>query len=176
MSYGEPFIGEIRLVGFNFAPRGWEFCNGQILSIAQNQSLFSLLGTIYGGDGRTTFALPDFRGRTPIHQGDGPGLSNYRMGQKGGSETTTLNVNNLPNHNHTLQVSGNAGDSDNPSNGFLAKTVGGAEPYKTLENNLHSMNYQAITSTGGGQSFNNISPYTVANYIICLNGVYPDRS
>lgn len=174
----EAFIGEIKMFAGNFAPRGWALCDGQLLAIAQNQALFSILGTTYGGDGRTTFALPDLRGRVAVHPGNGPGLSPYRLGQKGGSETTTLTVNNLPPHNHSVSVSNPVNDdeatSDDPTGNYPA--VSGENMYTETTNAEGAVPNVTVDNTGGGQAFNNISPYATVNYIICLQGIFPSRN
>ena len=173
-----PFIGQITMFAGNFAPRNYAFCNGQILSIAQNTALFSILGTTYGGNGQTTFALPDLRGRVPIQPGQGPGLSNYSLGQQAGTETTTLLVNNLPAHNHPATVTSNASSgsaSDTvPTGNFLAAD----NQYKNTSNT--TLNASAVTVTvgpsGGGQPFNNVQPYLCINFIIGLQGIFPSRN
>ncbi|WMX13636.1 MULTISPECIES: phage tail protein [unclassified Aureispira] len=170
----DPFIGEIIMFGGNFAPRGWAFCDGQLLPIAQNSALFSILGTTYGGDGRTTFALPDLRGRVAIHPGNGPGLSDYRLGQKGGTETVTLTTNQIPSHNHMINVNNSAGTTNDPTNHFLANTGAFDSEYGTTANTI--MNSNALGHTGGGQSHTNIQPYCCVNFIIALQGVFPSRS
>ncbi len=169
----EPFIGEISMFGGNFAPRGWAFCNGQLLSISENSALFSLLGTTYGGDGRTTFGLPDLRGRVPVHFGNGPGLSNYRLGQKGGTETTTLTVQQMPNHNHQIEASNSPANSSEVSGTVMGKAVGMPGLYS---NKAPDTNMKPTGNTGGNQSFNIIQPYQSINYIIALQGVFPSRS
>ena len=169
----EPFIAEIKLFGGNFAPRNWAFCEGQLLPISTNQALFSLLGTIYGGDGRTTFALPDLRGRVPLHPGTGPGLSTYRLGEKPGSETTTINANNLPAHTHGINMaSASEGDSNSPANNFLAQSD--ARSYTNAGPAVASGG--ATASAGGSQPFDNRQPSIAMNYIIALQGVYPSRN
>ena len=164
----EPFIGQIQIFGFNFAPSGWAQCNGQLLSIASNSALFSLLGTFYGGDGRTTFAVPGLRGRTPIHQGNGPGLSAKSMGQRGGNENTTLTIANLPPHSHNRGISTAAGEENNPLNNFVAAHAGAF--------NEDASNQVASSNTGSNTSFSNRDPYLVVNYCIALFGIYPSRS
>ncbi|GGG39385.1 microcystin dependent MdpB family protein [Dokdonia pacifica] len=177
-----PFIGEIVMFAGNFAPRSWAFCNGQLLPIAQNTALFSILGTTYGGDGRTTFALPDLRGRTPIHPGHGPGLSTYRLGQKGGSEEHTLTIGQMPTHNHIaasntdVNVGDTGGESD-PDGNFLGE--GDAYTGASAGNKLNGgamTTASSMTNTGGGQSFNTMKPFGTANYIICMFGSYPSRN
>ncbi len=171
----EPYIGQVCLFGFNYAPRGWALCNGQLLSIGQNSALFSLLGTMYGGDGISTFALPDLRGRVAINQGDFPGLSKYVMGQSGGSETVTLNVTQMPQHIHTgqLHASNGAANQEEAQNHLLAETA----VYTDAAAN-QVMNASAVTvgPTGGNQPHPNLQPYLTLNYCIALEGVYPPRT
>lgn len=169
----EPFVGEVRMFAGNFAPRGWAFCDGQLLAVSQNDALFSLLGTIYGGDGRTTFGLPDLRGRIPIHPGTGPGLSPRRLGAKGGAEKVTLTVNQLPSHSHHLQVSTNNGPEPNPQGNVLAGSTL-VEAYAD-EQPLVNMASSSITNVGGSQSHTNLMPYLCIHFIIALVGIYPSR-
>ena len=169
-----PFIGLIVMFGGNFAPRGWALCDGQLLPINQYSALFSILGTTYGGDGRTTFALPDMRGRVPIHEGTGPGLSPYDLGQKGGSETVTLTTNQIPSHHHNVNLGG-TGSTPAGSGSLLGNVTGTNLIYNpTASGNTLASN--AISNTGGGQSHNNIQPYLAVNFIIALQGTYPSRS
>ncbi|GEO10041.1 phage tail protein [Segetibacter aerophilus] len=175
----EPFIGQITLFAGTFAPRGWAFCQGQILSIAQNTALFSILGTTYGGNGQTTFALPDLRGRVPVGPGQGPGLSNYSLGQQSGSESVTLTVGNMPSHNHPLAASTSDGDASSPTNNYNAVTIdpstlNSMNTYKTAANT--NMNPAAIGQAGGNQPHQNMQPYTCINYIIALEGIFPSRN
>ncbi len=169
----EPFVGEIRIFAGNFAPRGWAFCDGQLLAVSQNDALFSLLGTIYGGDGRTTFGLPDLRGRIPIHAGSGPGLSPRRLGAKSGAETVTITTNQLPSHNHTWD--GNSADAQDslPTSNALAKTS--ADIYQETLQSAASMNPSMVGSTGGSQSHSNLMPFLCVHFIIALFGIYPSR-
>ncbi|MEM9059364.1 MAG: tail fiber protein [Pseudomonadota bacterium] len=170
----EPFVGEIRMFGGNFAPRGWALCQGQLLPVSQNDALFSLLGTIYGGDGRTTFALPDMRGRIPIHRGRGPGLSDRRLGSKGGAESVTLTTNELPAHGHTFNaVSALATSTAVQKDRTFAKA--GQQLYVEDEDRV-GMTSGSITPTGGGQPHSNMMPTQCVNYIIALFGIYPSRS
>ena len=166
----EPFLGEIRLMGFNFAPRGWAFCNGQLLPISQNSALFSLFGTIYGGDGRTTFALPELRGRVAIHHGHGPGLREYRIGQKGGAETMTLTTPNMPLHNHDPILHGEVtpANKNNPTNRMLALHEGYADP---IARDDKAMAQGSIVShnRGNNQSFD---VTTQLRYQAGFDGVY----
>lgn len=167
----QPFIGEIVMFAGNFAPRGWSFCSGQTLSIAQNTALFSILGTTYGGNGQTTFALPDLRSRVPIHPGQGPGLSSYSLGQQGGSENVTLTVPQMPAHNHTLNANNGASNDTIPTNAFFSE--GGL--YTTNAANVQ-MNPATIGLTGGSQPHPNIQPYLAINFIIALQGIFPSRN
>lgn len=169
----EPFLAEVRLVGFNFAPRGWAFCDGQILPINQNQSLYSLLGTTYGGDGRTSFALPDLRGRTPIHVGRSNGGGDHRLGQKSGEETNTLSAAQMPNHDHVLQASSSDGNNFNPAGLVLAKAT--VATY-TVPAQLVNMNPGAVVNVGGGQAHENMQPYLAVNFCIALQGLFPSRN
>lgn len=170
----EPFVGEIRMFAGNFAPRGWAFCDGQLLAVSQNDALFSLLGTIYGGDGRTTFGLPELRGRIPIHAGTGPGLSPRRLGAKFGTEEETLTTNQLPAHRHTVNGTSEPATAQTGQNNFYAAALDntyraqGSFSLTTMENN-------AVTNTGGGQSHLNLMPTLCINFIIALFGIYPSR-
>lgn len=176
----DPLLGEIMMFAGNFAPRGWAFCDGQLLPIAQNDALFSLLGTIYGGDGRTTFALPDLRGRAPIHAGNGPGLSNYQLGWRGGAETNTLTSAQMPPHNHALRASTTPPNQGDATNGILPSGEvlrnGQPEELYTSATPDTTMNSNSIAQSGGGQAFNNLSPYLTINFCIALQGVFPSRS
>lgn len=164
----EPFLAEIRMVGFNFAPRGWAFCDGQILPINQNQSLYSLLGTTYGGDGRTSFALPDLRSRTPVHRGD-----SQPLGQKGGEETVTLTAAQIPAHTHAFKASSTDGDQRNAVGSILA----GAALYRPhSDTRLTDLKTGSITNAGGGQAHNNMQPYTTVSFTIALQGLFPSRN
>ncbi len=171
----EFFIGSIILFGGTFAPRSWAFCQGQILSIAQNSALYSILGTAYGGNGTTTFALPDLRGRVPIHPGQGPGLSNYSLGQSSGSETTTLLSSNMPAHNHTLNAVTETGNVGAPAGASLAAT-GALDPEYRIGGTGVGMAASSIGVAGGSQPHNNMQPYLALNYIICLEGIFPSRN
>lgn len=172
----EPFLGEIKLVGFNFAPRGWAFCNGQLLSISQNTALFSLLGTTYGGNGQTTFALPDFRGRAPLHMGQGPGLANRTQGEKSGAEQVTLAINQMPSHTHTPRCNTGQANKQSPVGAVNAvEPTGQTAMYSNVAPDAN-MNAGAIANTGGGQPHSNMQPYLVANFIIALEGIFPSRN
>ena len=167
-----PFIGEIRLVGFNFPPRNWAFCDGQLLPISQNTALFSLLGTTYGGDGRTTFALPDLRSRVPMHVGSGPGLTTRQWGQRSGVESVTLTTQQMPPHNHQQACS-----SDDPNAGSPAGNVPAAVSppiYSSVANT--TMANTALGNTGGGQSHTNVQPFLAVYFCIALQGVFPSRN
>lgn len=166
----QPYVGEIRLFGGNFAPAGWMFCNGQLLPISENEVLFQLIGTTYGGDGQSTFGLPDLRGRVPIHQGSGPGLSTYTLAQTGGVEQVTLTVNQIPQHSHTPAAS-NTGGSDSPAGNFWGNTATG-KPYSAAPP-TGQMNAGAISATGGNQPHDNMIPFLCVSYIISLFGIFP---
>lgn len=173
----DPFVAEIRIFGFNFAPRGWAFCNGQLLPLSQNTALFSLLGTTYGGDGKSTFALPDLQGSVPLHPGQGPGLSLYDLGQQGGSDTVTLLESEMPAHAHTLRVVSDQGDLNAPAaNRSLARSNNGFAYQSTVNANLTPMAFQALSPAGGSLPHNNLMPYVVVNFCIALQGVFPPRS
>ncbi|UKM65738.1 tail fiber protein [Flavobacteriaceae bacterium GSB9] len=171
----EGFIGEIRMFAGNFAPRNWAFCDGQLLPISQNQALFSILGTTYGGDGRTTFALPDLRGRVAIHPGAGTGLSTYVQGQKGGTETNTISVSQMPSHSHQVNAVAEDGTESTPTSNLPAGTKVLDKEYSQDTPNT-TMNSEMIEPEGDGQPINNIQPYGTVNYIICLQGIFPSRS
>ena len=171
----EPFLAEVRIVGFNFAPRGWAFCDGQILPINQNQSLYSLLGTTYGGDGRTSFALPDLRGRTPIHVGRSNGGDSHQLGSKSGEETHTLSANEMPQHTHSFNASRDQGATDIPQAGqVLARSA--RDVYRDQVTSLTPLIPAAITNTGGGQAHENMQPYLALNFCIALQGLFPSRN
>jgi microcystin-dependent protein len=169
-----PFLGEIEMVGFNFAPTGWALCEGQLLPISQYAALFDLLGTIYGGDGVSNFALPDLRGRVPVAMGQGSGLSNYSIGQLGGTENVTLITNQMPAHTHAANASTSNGTSATPSGNFPAVNNEGIQHYAAASNG--TMNSAAIGTAGGSQPHNNVQPYLCINFIIALEGVFPTRS
>jgi len=168
----EPFLGEIKMVGFNFAPSHWAACDGQILPINQNQALYALLGTTYGGDGRTSFALPDLRGRVALDQGDG-----YVRGRQGGDESVTLDTAQMAAHTHTVNASSEPGDAaaiTGQQNQLFAN--GGNFPLYHAPSNPVAMNADSITKTGGGQSHTNVQPSVVVNFVIALNGTFPPRN
>ncbi len=170
----DPFIGEIQWFAGNFAPRGWAFCDGQLLPISSYTALFSILGTTYGGDGRTTFALPDVRGRVIVHEGAGPGLSSRRLGEEGGTETETLNTNQMPSHTHTLRANSGPSSEVSPTNNVLA-SPGRTRLYESGDANTN-MNSSSVAASGGGLSHNNMQPYTTLQCIIALEGIFPSRS
>jgi microcystin-dependent protein len=165
----EPFLAEIRMVGFNFAPRGWAFCDGQYLPINQNQSLYSLLGTVYGGDGRSNFALPDLRGRTPIHVGEG-----YRQGQKGGIEQIALTQAQMPRHAHAARATSDRGSVPIPSGNVLADSAPSQQYHAASR--LVGLKSGTITNAGAGQAHENMQPYITINFCIALLGIYPSRN
>ncbi|WP_083100011.1 phage tail protein [Pseudophaeobacter leonis] len=170
----EPFVGEIRMFAGNFAPRGWAFCDGQLLAVSQNDALFSLLGTTYGGEGRTTFGLPDVRGRLPIHAGSGPRLSPRRLGAEGGAETVTLTVNQMPSHPHEF-VANTADAMDiSPRGKTIAKGVGVAALAAAAQDT--NMASPMVSATGGSRSHANLMPALCVNFIIALFGIYPSRN
>ncbi len=162
----EPFLAEIRIVGFNFAPRGWAFCDGQILPISQNQSLYSLLGTTYGGDGRTSFALPDLRSRTPIHEGDG-----HQLGQKDGAETVTLSAAEIAAHTHAVKATSDPGNNPNLPGDVLASV----QAYRDA-GSLTALRSGTVTNAGGGQAHDNMQPYLTLAFCIALQGLFPSRN
>lgn len=172
----QPYLGDIMMFGGNFAPEGWALCNGQLMSIMQNQALFSILGTTYGGDGVTTFGLPDLRGRLPISLGQGPGLSNYPEGQASGSETVTLLSMQIPAHNHPLNANNDKGDISNPTSAFSAVVL---DSKNSLSNGYAASANSAMDASGasgGNQPHNNMQPYLCVNFCIALEGAFPSRS
>jgi len=168
----EPYLGDIKLTAINFEQRGWAECNGQLLSIASNTALFSLLGTTYGGDGETTFALPDLRGRVPVHNGQGPGLTNRRQGQVGGTESNTLTVAQMPTHTHTINAVSEDGNQSSPIGNMPAGTKLLDQEYSNATA-AGTMNSEMVNSEGGNQSVNNMQPYAVVKYVIALQGLFP---
>ena len=169
-----PFIGQIQAFGFNFAPRNWTFCNGQLLQIAQNTALFSLLGTIYGGDGRTSMGVPELRGRSMLHYGNGPGLSPVQIGQKSGAETHTLTTAQMPNHHHSVTATSNDATLDEAAAGARFGTAG-TPIYAATGTGTVALASDSTTAVGGGQAFNIRDPFLVVNICICLTGLYPSR-
>jgi len=175
----DPFIGEIRMFAGNFAPRGWAFCQGQLLSIQQNTALFSILGTTYGGNGTTTFGLPDLRGRAPLSQGQGPGLSNYTLGQMAGTENVSIQQNQMPTHTHSANCSSASADQPSPGGNIWASPVdGNRNPVTSYTGSAPNgtMSGAAIGQAGGGQPVSVIQPYLCVNFIIALQGIFPSRN
>jgi microcystin-dependent protein len=170
----EPFLGEIRIFAFNFAPAGWALCNGQVLPISQNTALFSLLGTFYGGDGKTNFALPNLQSRVAIHTGQGSGLSTYSIGQAAGTETVTLSRAEMPVHTHHVHADGTNAKAASPVGHFLARAT--SDIYAVQQHGTSIMNPKMIADAGGGQPHTNIQPYLVLNFCIALQGVFPSRN
>jgi microcystin-dependent protein len=170
----DPFVAEIRIFPFNFAPKGWAFCDGQILPLSQNTALFSLLGTTYGGDGRSNFALPNMQGNAPMHPGQGPGLSLHDLGETGGSDTVSLLESEIPSHSHSFNASSQTGEDRTPQGEVLAKAVGGA--LYASPANLVSLSQNALPPAGGDQPHNNLMPYLTLNFCIALQGVFPPRT
>lgn len=171
----EPFVAEIRIFAGNFAPRSWAFCNGQLLPVSQNTALFSLIGTTYGGDGRTTTALPNLQGRAAMHPGRGPGLTSRRLGQKGGANSVTLSEAQMPSHSHSLAAEAEAGESLNPDNNSLARSSGAFSYQQDSSNNIVSLSSSSVGNSGDNQAHNNLQPLIAINYIIALQGIYPPR-
>jgi microcystin-dependent protein len=170
----DPFVGEIRVVGFNFAPKGWAQCDGQLLPLSQNTALFSLLGTFYGGDGKSTFALPNLMDRVPVHQGQGPGLSLYDLGEETGTPYVTLLQTEIPMHTHGLRASNDPAEVQAPTpDRAMARSTSGFA-YNAAAPNVN-LSFQAATVTGGSQPHNNYMPSLVLNYVIALQGVFPAR-
>jgi microcystin-dependent protein len=165
---GQPFLGEVKLISCNFPPKGWAFCNGQLLPINQNQALFSILGTMYGGNGQTTFALPDLRGRAAIHQGPA-----FNIGQNGGEEFHTLVTGEMPSHNHIVKASDTQGDKNTLQGDILAREVG--VPYGAFGSTTN-LNPTTVTNAGGSQPHENRQPFLVVNFIIALQGIFPSRN
>ena len=165
----EPFLSEIRIMSFSFAPKGWALCDGQLLPINQNQGLFSLLGTTYGGDGRVNFGLPDLRSRVPIHMGSG-----HTLGEKGGEQAHTLSISEIPTHTHAMNATSDNGDLIIASGNQLAGSP--SQLYQAPDNNLAAMNAGSVTSIGGSQAHENMQPYLVLNFSIALQGIFPSQT
>jgi microcystin-dependent protein len=172
----DPFVAEIRIFPFNFAPKGWAWCDGQLLPLSQNTALFSLLGTTYGGNGKSNFALPDLQGRAPMHPGQGPGLSLHDLGETGGSETVSLLESEIPAHAHTLRGDRNPAESPDPAGNTLAR-ASSINAYQTVTNsNLVFMAGEALAPAGGDQPHNNLQPFLTFYFCIALQGVFPPRT
>ena len=170
----EPFVGEIRMFAGNFAPRGWAFCNGQLLAVSQNDTLFSLFGTIYGGDGRTTFGLPDMRGRIPLHEGQGTGLAARNLGSKAGDEKVTLSTEQLASHTHDWNANTTAGNEAAPQGDVTA----GSAVVRIYRDEAQAADFAAtaIADAGGNRSHGNLMPTLCVNFIVALSGIYPSRN
>jgi microcystin-dependent protein len=172
----DPFVAEIRIFPFNFAPKGWAWCDGQLLPLSQNTALFSLLGTTYGGDGKSNFALPDLQGRSPMHPGQGPGLSLHDLGEMGGSETVTLLESEIASHPHTMRASADPANAQAPSSAVTFARASGGSAYSTTTTGLVAMAGEALAPAGGDQPHNNLQPYLTFYFCIALQGVFPPRS
>jgi microcystin-dependent protein len=172
----DPFVAEIRIFPFNFAPKGWAFCDGQILPISQNTALFSLLGTTYGGDGKSTFALPDMQGNAPMHPGQGPGLSLHDLGETGGSETVSLLVSEIPSHSHALMGNSTTATKSLATGNSFARGASMTPYLAPAGAPLVAMAGQTITPAGGDQPHNNMQPYLTLSFCIALQGVFPPRT
>jgi len=173
---GEPFIGEIRMFGGNFPPSGWAFCNGQTIPISENDALFTLIGTTYGGDGQETFNLPDLQGRIPIHAGTAQSGTTYQIGEKAGVETVTLTVQQIPGHNHVPLATTDPGDQSTPVNNFWSATFTGDQIYDPAPTAGGNMNNTLIALAGGSQPHENLAPYLCISFIISLFGVFPTQN
>jgi len=172
----DPFVAEIRIFAGNFAPTGWALCNGQLLPISQNTALFSLVGTTYGGDGKSTFGLPNLQGSAPMFWGQGPGLTNRDIGESSGVQSVTLLSSEMPAHNHALMASTGPASSRAPADAALARSRNGNAYQTTADQNVASMAAQAVSPAGGSLPHNNMQPYLVLTFIIALQGIYPPRS
>lgn len=172
----DPFVAEIRIFPFNFAPKGWAFCDGQLLPLSQNTALFSLLGTTYGGNGKSNFALPDLQGRAPMHPGQGPGLSLHDLGETGGSETVSLLESEIPSHSHSVVAGIDVADLQDPANQLLTRSSGGNLYQTNTSDNIVAMSGQSLAPAGGDQPHNNMMPYLTFYFCIALQGVYPPRT
>jgi microcystin-dependent protein len=173
----DPFVAEIRIFPFNFAPKGWAWCDGQLLPLSQNTALFSLLGTTYGGNGKSNFALPDLQGRSPMHPGQGPGLSLHDLGETGGSETVTLLESEIPAHSHSMRASNDASTTNAPAGATVGRPFGrGNNVFTTASANLVTMAPEALAPAGGDAPHNNMMPYLTCYFCIALQGVFPPRT
>jgi microcystin-dependent protein len=171
-----PFLAEIRIFPFNFAPKGWAFCDGQILPLSQNTALFSLLGTTYGGDGKSNFALPNMQGNAPMHPGQGPGLSLHDLGETGGSDTVTLLESEIPSHSHSLMAAAQQATVRLPSPTVGLARSSGTSSYNSTATGLVNLSDNTIAPAGGDQPHNNLMPYLTLNFCIALQGVFPPRT
>lgn len=171
----DPFVAEIRIFPFNFAPKGWAWCDGQLLPLSQNTALFSLLGTTYGGNGKSNFALPDLQGRAPMHPGQGPGLSLHDLGETGGSETVSLLESEIPAHSHAMRGASEAGEENDPAGAALGVTIGNPI-YSNSTAPLVNLAPEALPPAGGDQPHNNLQPYLTFYFCIALQGVFPPRT
>jgi len=171
-----PFVAEIRIFPFNFPPKGWAFCDGQILPLSQNTALFALLGTTYGGDGKSNFALPNMQGNAPMHPGQGPGLSLHDLGEMGGVETVTLLQSEIPVHTHMVKAASTVADTNSPSPGVVLARSSNATAYQSTISNLTNFAPQALAPAGGSLPHNNMQPYLTLNFCIALQGVFPPRT
>jgi microcystin-dependent protein len=172
----DPFVAEIRIFAGNFAPRGWAFCNGQLMPISQNTALFSLVGTFYGGDGRSTFGLPNLQGRAPMHHGQGPGLTERVLGESNGSENVTLLISEIPSHTHSLLATTSPASGRDPTNSPLARSRNGLAYQSNVNQSVVAMAPQAVGVAGGSLPHNNMQPYLGLNFIIALQGIFPPRN
>ena len=172
----DPFVAEIRIFPFNFAPKGWAWCDGQLLPLSQNTALFSLLGTTYGGNGKSNFALPDLQGRAPMHPGQGPGLSLHDLGETGGSETVTLLESEIPDHAHSLRAATDIADLQTPSAARVLARSQNANAYRNTSQSLTPLAPDALTPAGGDQPHNNLQPYLTFYFCIAMQGVFPPRT
>jgi microcystin-dependent protein len=171
----DPFVAEIRIFPFNFAPKGWAWCDGQLLPLSQNTALFSLLGTTYGGNGKSNFALPDLQGRAPMHPGQGPGLSLHDLGETGGSETVSLLESEIPAHSHGMRASTDPANVQIPTSATCLSRAAGGNAYSTVVTGLQGMSPNVLAPAGGDQPHNNLQPYLTFYFNIALQGVFPPR-
>ena len=172
---GEPFVGEIRMFGGSFAPSGWAFCSGQLMPISENDTLFNLIGTTYGGDGQETFALPDLQGRVPIHAGTAATGTTYQLGEKAGTESVTLTTNQIPIHGHPMTCNNAAGNNQSPNGNITAGAQTGVNIFSNF-NPLQVMDANAVSTVGGSQPHENVGPYLVVSFILSLFGVFPTQT